>query len=78
MTSQVKKKMTKEDYIRMNRGINDSRDLPREYLESIFDEILTNEIKMSTSALTRTGRQSIGVCVSVCLCVTLCVSVCVL
>ena len=31
----------------MNRGINDSRDLPREYLETIFDEIAQNEIQMT-------------------------------
>ncbi len=46
--------MTKEDYIRMNRGINDSKDLPREYLEAIFDEIASNEIKM-TGTLSHTG-----------------------
>jgi len=30
----------------MNKGINDSKDLPQEYLEGIYDEILQNEIKM--------------------------------
>ena len=52
----------------MNRGINDSRDLPREYLEAIFDEIAQNEIQMSvhrhrasTSKLSMAG----GVCVCV-------------
>ncbi|XP_025110208.1 brefeldin A-inhibited guanine nucleotide-exchange protein 1-like isoform X2 [Pomacea canaliculata] len=39
-------KMTKEQYIRMNRGINDSKDLPEEYLSSIYDEIAGNQIKM--------------------------------
>ncbi|VDL61592.1 unnamed protein product [Hymenolepis diminuta] len=34
-----KQKMSKEEYIRMNRGINDSQDLPREYLGKIYDEI---------------------------------------
>ena len=29
---QVKKKMTKEEFVRNNRGINDSEDLPSEYL----------------------------------------------
>lgn len=38
--------MTKEQYIRMNRGINDSKDLPEEYLSSIYDEIAGNQIKM--------------------------------
>jgi len=43
---QVKNKMTKEQYINMNRGINDSEDLPAEYLSSIYDEISGSEIKM--------------------------------
>jgi brefeldin A-inhibited guanine nucleotide-exchange protein len=30
----------------MNRGINDSKDLPPEYLEAIYDDIAQNEIKM--------------------------------
>ncbi|XP_046857721.1 brefeldin A-inhibited guanine nucleotide-exchange protein 1-like [Xenia sp. Carnegie-2017] len=30
----------------MNRGINDSKDLPSEYLETIYDDIAQNEIKM--------------------------------
>ena len=30
----------------MNRGINDGKDLPREYLESIYNAIETKEIKM--------------------------------
>jgi brefeldin A-inhibited guanine nucleotide-exchange protein len=48
-STQVKRKMTKEDYIKMNRGINDSKDLPREYLESIYDEIASSEIKLKTT-----------------------------
>ena len=43
---QVKNKMTKDQYINMNRGINDSEDLPAEYLSSIYDEISGSEIKM--------------------------------
>lgn len=42
----VKRKMSKEQYITMNKGINDSKDLPREYLEKIYDEIAQNGIKM--------------------------------
>ncbi|XP_053209714.1 brefeldin A-inhibited guanine nucleotide-exchange protein 1-like [Panonychus citri] len=45
-SAQVKNKMTKEQYIRMNRGINDSKDLPEEYLSQIYDEIAESEIKM--------------------------------
>ncbi|PNF27849.1 hypothetical protein B7P43_G09188, partial [Cryptotermes secundus] len=43
---QVKSKMTKEQYIRLNRGISDSKDLPEEYLSNIYDEIAGHEIKM--------------------------------
>ncbi|XP_052777069.1 brefeldin A-inhibited guanine nucleotide-exchange protein 1-like isoform X4 [Mya arenaria] len=41
-----KNRMTKEQYIKMNRGINDSKDLPEEYLSAIYDKIATDEIKM--------------------------------
>lgn len=34
----------------MNRGINDSKDLPEEYLSAIYDEIAGNEIKMKVGA----------------------------
>ncbi|MEJ1279107.1 ADP-ribosylation factor guanine nucleotide-exchange factor 1(brefeldin A-inhibited) [Cricetulus griseus] len=43
---QVKNKMTKEQYIKMNRGINDSKDLPEEYLSSIYEEIEGKKIAM--------------------------------
>ncbi|KIK65294.1 hypothetical protein GYMLUDRAFT_38736 [Collybiopsis luxurians FD-317 M1] len=43
---QVKKRMTTQDFIKNNRGINDGADLPEEFLGAIFDEISNNEIKM--------------------------------
>ncbi|CEI86105.1 hypothetical protein RMCBS344292_00550 [Rhizopus microsporus] len=43
---QVKRRMTLEDFLRNNRGIDDGADLPKELLESIFEEIQNNEIKM--------------------------------
>ncbi|KAG7472307.1 hypothetical protein MATL_G00107540 [Megalops atlanticus] len=46
---QVKNKMTKEQYIKMNHGINDSKDLPEEYLSSIYDEIAGKKIAMKES-----------------------------
>ncbi|KAH0561930.1 hypothetical protein GP486_003364 [Trichoglossum hirsutum] len=42
------RRMTKEDFIKNNRGINDSADLPDEYLSGIFDEIASNEIVLDT------------------------------
>ncbi|KOM47940.1 hypothetical protein LR48_Vigan07g164400 [Vigna angularis] len=42
----VKNKMSPDDFIRNNRGIDDGKDLPEEYLKSLFDRISRNEIKM--------------------------------
>lgn len=42
----VQKKMTKEQFVRNNRGINDGKDLPREYLESLYDQIKANQIQV--------------------------------
>ncbi|KAG9219328.1 hypothetical protein CCMSSC00406_0001738 [Pleurotus cornucopiae] len=43
---QVKKRMTKADFVKNNRGINDNSDLPEEFLHTIYDDIVNNEIKM--------------------------------
>ncbi|KAF8742029.1 hypothetical protein RHS02_04049, partial [Rhizoctonia solani] len=43
---QVKKRMTKADFIKNNRGINDGSDLPEELLSAIFDDIHSKEIRM--------------------------------
>jgi brefeldin A-inhibited guanine nucleotide-exchange protein len=42
--------MTKAEFIKNNRGINDNSDLPEEFLSGIFDEIVDNEIKMKDEA----------------------------
>ena len=42
------KRMTREDFIKNNRGINDNADLPDEYLSGIYDEIASNEIVLNT------------------------------
>ncbi|KAF4550226.1 Protein transport protein SEC7-like protein [Elsinoe fawcettii] len=47
-SSNVKKRMTPEDFIKNNRGINDNADLPEEYLKGIFEEIASNEIVLDT------------------------------
>ena len=47
---QVKNKMTKEGFIRNNRGIDDGQDLPKEILEDLYDRIVNNEIKMKEPA----------------------------
>lgn len=40
------KRMTKAEFVKNNRGINDGKDLPEEFLGEIYDDIQTNEIKM--------------------------------
>lgn len=39
-----RERMTREDFIKNNRGINDGADLPEDYLNTIYDEIHANEI----------------------------------
>ena len=47
-SAQVKVRMTPEDFIKNNRGINDNANLPDEYLQGIFEEIQRNEIVLDT------------------------------
>lgn len=56
---QVKNKMTKEQYIKLNRRISDNEDLPEEYLSKIYDQIAGNEIKMKSNP-NRLGKQVIS------------------
>lgn len=42
----VRRRMNLEDFIKNNRGIDDGNDIPREVLETNFEEIANNEIKM--------------------------------
>ncbi|KDQ64470.1 hypothetical protein JAAARDRAFT_28101 [Jaapia argillacea MUCL 33604] len=43
---QVKNRMTKTDFIRNVRGINDGGDLPEDFLTAVYNEIVSNEIRM--------------------------------
>lgn len=47
----VKNKMSKADFIRNNRGIDDGKDLPEDYMGSLYDRIVKNEIKMKDDNL---------------------------
>jgi len=47
-SSQIKHKMTKVEFTRNNRGINAGADLPAELLESVYDDIVSHEIKTGT------------------------------
>ncbi|KAF2456126.1 hypothetical protein BDY21DRAFT_364861 [Lineolata rhizophorae] len=41
-------RMTPEDFIKNNRGINDKADLPDDYLKGIYEDIQQNEIVLET------------------------------
>lgn len=43
---QIKKRMTKPDFIRNTRGINNGESLPDAFLSLIYDDIVNNEIRM--------------------------------
>jgi len=45
-SSQIKKKMTQQEFVNMNRGINDSGDLPTPFLEQLYQAITTHEIRI--------------------------------
>jgi brefeldin A-inhibited guanine nucleotide-exchange protein len=52
--------MSADDFIRNNRGIDDGKDLPEEYLKSLFDRISRNEIKMKENDMTAQQRQAVN------------------
>ncbi|XP_076264030.1 ADP ribosylation factor guanine nucleotide exchange factor Sec71 [Rhynchophorus ferrugineus] len=56
---QVKNKMTKEQYIKLNRGNTDCKEVPEEYLSQIYDEIAGHEIKMKNT-VNKPGKQQIN------------------
>lgn len=52
LCAQVKKKMSKEAFLKNNRGINDGEDLADEFMGALYDRIVNNEIKMKDESLT--------------------------
>lgn len=50
--------MTKADFVRNNRGIDDGKDLPEEYLGSIYEHIVKNEIKMNDDSSAPQSKQA--------------------
>ncbi|KAE8673530.1 Brefeldin A-inhibited guanine nucleotide-exchange protein 2 [Hibiscus syriacus] len=56
----VKNKMSADDFITNNRGIDDGKDLPEEYLRSLFGRISRNEIKMKDDDLSVQQKQSVN------------------
>ncbi|KAL8540020.1 hypothetical protein ACS0TY_001567 [Phlomoides rotata] len=55
--SMVKDKMSKADFIRNNRGIDDGKDLPEDYLGTLYDQIVKNEIKMKADPSAPQSKQ---------------------
>lgn len=56
----VKHRMTIADFIKNNRGINDDQDLPEEFLSSIYDDIVNNEIRMKDEMDAALGHGASG------------------
>ncbi|XP_010544658.1 PREDICTED: brefeldin A-inhibited guanine nucleotide-exchange protein 2 [Tarenaya hassleriana] len=54
----VKNKMSADDFVRNNRGIDDGKDVPEDYLRSLYERITRNEIKMKEDDLSLQQRQS--------------------
>ncbi|KAF3328143.1 brefeldin A-inhibited guanine nucleotide-exchange protein 2-like protein [Carex littledalei] len=54
----VKHKMSPDDFIRNNRGIDDGKDLPEEYMRSLYDRLVKHEIKMKGDDFTPQQKQS--------------------
>jgi hypothetical protein len=48
--AQVKKKMTSDEFVRNNRGINNGDNLPPDFLRSIYTSISRNEIRITSEA----------------------------
>jgi brefeldin A-inhibited guanine nucleotide-exchange protein len=52
--------MSADDFIRNNRGIDDGKDLPEEFLRSLFERISKSEIKMEEDNLDLQQKQSLN------------------
>ena len=49
--------MSKADFFRNNRGIDDGKDLPEDFLGSLYDRILKNEIKIKEDSIVPQNKQ---------------------
>ncbi|KAG5135114.1 hypothetical protein JHK82_026302 [Glycine max] len=56
----VKNKMSAEDFIKNNRGIDDGKDVPEEYLRSLYERISRKEIKMKEVDLEAQQKQAVN------------------
>ncbi|RZB53660.1 Brefeldin A-inhibited guanine nucleotide-exchange protein 3 [Glycine soja] len=56
----VKNKMSAEDFIKNNHGIDNGKDVPEEYLRSLYERISRNEIKMKEVDLESQQKQAVN------------------
>ncbi|KAK6202334.1 guanine nucleotide exchange protein for ADP-robosylation factor [Scheffersomyces amazonensis] len=45
---QIKNRMTFDNFVANNAGIDDGKDLPRDFLQGVYEEIKSNEIKLKS------------------------------
>lgn len=50
--------MSADDFIRNNRGIDDGKDLPADFMRSLYERITKKEIKMKEDDLNLQQKQS--------------------
>lgn len=85
----LKNKMTMNEFIRNNRGINNGLDIPKEELEGLYVRIKNNEIKMDMADMMESdvpafmapilaGSFCLFISMHVCVCIYVCIGFCVL
>ena len=53
--------MSKAEFIRNNRGIDDGSDIPEDFMSALYDRIVLNEIKMKDDIVAPTKQQTTNV-----------------
>jgi len=56
-SANVKNKMTKPQWLATNRKVNDGQDFPQEFLETLYDRIVEDEIKMEQGVFTNAEKK---------------------
>lgn len=53
--------MSKAEFIRNNRGIDDGNDIPEDFMGALYDRIVSNEIKMKADTMLPASKQPANV-----------------
>lgn len=53
--------MSKAEFLRNNRGIDDGADIPEDFMSALYDRIVLNEIKMKDDTVAPTKQQTTNV-----------------